>query len=320
MTVGWGTWLGFIAFVVAMLALDLGVLQRRAHVPTFRQSLIWSAVWVGLALLFNGAVWYWYGSGPAVQFLTGYLIEKTLSIDNLFVFVMIFAWFAVPSEQQHRVLFWGVLGALLLRGLFIAGGVVLIHKFVWMTWLFGALLLYTAVKMLKSNHHAFDGDSNIVVKAARRFLPVSDSYDGQRMITHKADGWKLTPLFLALLVVELTDVMFAVDSIPAILAITDNPFIVFTSNVFAIMGLRALYFLLAGFLDRLHYLKHGLAAILLFVGAKMIVGHWIHVPVFASLAVIMGILVIAAIASVLYPSPKKRIPVIESTTLRPDQP
>ncbi len=308
MAVGWGIWLGFIAFVVAMLALDLGVLQRRAHVPTFRQSLVWSAVWVGLALLFNAAVWYWYGSGPAVQFLTGYLIEKTLSIDNLFVFVMIFAWFAVPTEQQHRVLFWGVLGALLLRGLFIAGGVVLIHKFVWMTWLFGALLLYTAFKMLRSNHQAFDGDSNIVVRAARRFLPVSNSYDGQQMVTRTANGWKLTPLFLALLVVELTDVMFAVDSIPAILAITDNPFIVFTSNVFAIMGLRALYFLLAGFLDRLHYLKHGLAAILLFVGAKMIVGHWIHIPVLASLGVIMGILVIAAVASVLRPPAKRQTP------------
>lgn len=307
MTLGWGIWLGFIAFVAAMLALDLGVLQRRAHVPTFRQSLIWSAVWVGLALLFDGVLWYWYGSGPAVQFLTGYLIEKSLSIDNLFVFVMIFAWLAIPSAQQHRVLFWGVLGALLLRGLFIACGIALIHKFVWMTWLFGALLLYTAFRMFRSNHQTFDGESNTVVKIARRFLPFTNSYDGQRMITPQGGVMKATPLLLALVVVEISDVMFAVDSIPAILAVTSDPFIVFTSNVFAILGLRALYFLLAGFLDRLHYLKHGLVAILVFVGAKMMTGYWVHVPILASLGVIVGILGVATWASVSHALKKREV-------------
>lgn len=307
MTVSWGIWIGFITFVLAMLALDLGVLQRRAHIPTFRQSLAWSAAWVGLALLFNIAVWHWYGSGPAVQFLTGYLIEKSLSIDNLFVFVMIFAWLAIPSAQQHRVLFWGVLGALVLRGLFIACGVALIHKFTWMTWLFGALLLYTAFRMLKSNHQAFDGESNAVVRIARRFLPFTDSCDGQRMLTRHGGVIKATPLLLALLVVEISDVMFAVDSIPAILAVTSDPFIVFTSNVFAILGLRALYFLLTGFLDRLHYLRYGLVAILVFVGAKMMISYLIHVPVFISLGVIAAILSLATWASAVYPPSKRRI-------------
>jgi tellurite resistance protein TerC len=307
MLAGWEAWFGFTAFVVVMLAFDLGILQRRAHVPTFGQSLILSILWIGLAFLFNVGVWYWYGFEPAMQFLTGYLIEKTLSIDNLFVFVMIFAWFEVPKDQQHRVLFWGVIGALLLRGVFIAGGVMLIHRFAWTTWLFGALLLYTAGKMFRSNHQAFSGGSNLIVKTTRRFLPISNTYDGQRLITRRDGAWKVTPLFLALLVVELTDVMFAIDSIPAILAITDDPFIVFTSNVFAILGLRALYFLLSGFLERLHYLTYGLAAILFFVGTKMISAPWIHVSVVVSLGVIAAILAIAAVASIVHLLVKKKV-------------
>lgn len=305
MNVGWALWLGFVVFLLGMLALDLGVAQRRAHVPSFRESLAWSAVWVVLAFIFNVGIWYWSGFNPAMQFMTGYLIEKTLSIDNLFVFVMIFAWFAVPNEQQHRVLFWGVLGALILRALFIAGGVFILHKFVWVTWIFGALLIYTGIKMFRAGHRPFDGDSNIVVKTARRFLPVAKSYDGQHLTTRTEGTWKITPLLLVLLVVEATDVMFAVDSIPAILAITDDPFIVFTSNAFAILGLRALYFLLAGFLTRLHYLTHGLAAILLFVGAKMSLSQWVHVPVLLSLGVIIAILLVAAIASILFSRAKK---------------
>jgi len=284
-----------------MLALDLGVLQRRAHVPSFRQSLVWSMVWIGLALLFNAAIWHWYGAAPAIQFLTGYLIEKSLSIDNLFVFVMLFSWFAVPGEQQHRVLFWGVLGALLMRGIFIAGGVALIHRFEWITLVFGALLLYTAWKMLVSDHRHFDGNSNLIARAARRLFPIAEAYDGQRLITRKDGGWKITPLLLVLLVVEMTDIMFAVDSIPAIFAVTQDPFIVFTSNVFAILGLRALYFLLAGFLDRLHYLRHGLAAILVFVGGKMLVAHFFTIPTLLSLGVIVLILAASAAASLLYP-------------------
>ncbi len=301
MNIGWEAWLGFIVFVLVMLVLDLGFLQRRAHTPSFRQALLWSLVWVGLALCFDAAIWYGYGSVYAMQFMTGYIIEKTLSIDNLFVFVMIFDWLAVPGEQQPRVLSWGVIGALILRGVFIAGGVVLIHQFIWMTWVFGALLLFTAFKMLRSKHQTFKGDSNPLVSAARRFLPISASYDGQRMMTLKEGRRKFTPLLLAILVVEVTDIMFAVDSIPAILAVTSDPFLVFTSNVFAILGLRALYFLLVGFLHRLQYLRHGLAAILFFVGTKMITGTWLHIPVFASLLVILAILSAATLASLVYP-------------------
>jgi tellurite resistance protein TerC len=296
---GWVVWAGFIAFVLAMLALDLGVLQRRAHPPSFRESLLWSCVWIGLALLFNVGVYYWHGSVPAMQFLAGYLIEKSLSVDNLFVFVMIFSWFAVPEEHQHRVLFWGVLGALVMRGLFIFGGTILIQTVAWMTYIFGALLIYTAWKMLRSAREQFDGDANLIVRTASRIVPVTSTYDGQRLFTRKEGAWKATPLLLVILVVEATDIMFAIDSIPAIFAVTRDPFIVFTSNVFAILGLRALYFLLAGFLDRLHYLKHGLAAILAFVGGKMLVAHYYAVPVLVSLGVIVLILTVSSTASIL---------------------
>lgn len=299
MAVSWVAWVGFLIFITAMLALDLGVLQRRAHAPTFRQSLFWSCVWIGLALVFAAGVWYWYGAGSATQFLTGYVIEKALSIDNLFVFVVIFSWFSVPNEQQHRLLFWGVLGALCLRGIFIAGGVLLIHKFAWITWAFGGLLLYTGYKMFTSEHSGFGGESNLFLRVARRVLPISSSYDGQRLVTRRAGVWQVTPLLLALLVIEMSDVMFAVDSIPAIFAVTTDPFIVFTSNVFAILGLRALYFLLVGFLDRLHYLKYGLAAILLFVGLKMVFAHWVHISSLLSLGIILCILTAAALASLI---------------------
>jgi tellurite resistance protein TerC len=256
---------------------------------------------VGLALGFNAAIWYFSGSAYAMQFLTGYIIEKTLSIDNLFVFVMIFDWLAVPIDQQPRVLSWGVIGALVFRAVFISGGVALIHHFFWMTWVFGALLLLTSFKMLRPHDQAFDGNANPFVRIARRFLPISASYDGQRMITLEDGRQKFTIFLLVLLVVEVTDIMFAVDSIPAVIAVTTDPFIIFTSNVFAILGLRALYFLLAGFLHRLQYLRHGLAAILFFIGAKMLVGVWIHIPVLISLLVILGILAVATFVSLAYP-------------------
>lgn len=300
MTESWGVWIGFIAFVMTMLALDLGVLQRRAHMPSFRESLLWSGIWIGLALLFNLGIYHWYGHALAMQFLAGYLIEKSLSVDNLFVFVMIFSWFSVPKEHQHRILFWGVMGAFVMRGLFIAAGTALIQSIEWIIYIFGVLLLYTAWKMLQSVRQKFDGDTNLVVRTVWRFIPVTDTYDGQRLVTHRDGRWKATPLLLVLLVVEVTDVMFAIDSIPAIFAVTRDPFIVFTSNVFAILGLRALYFLLAGFLDRLHYLKHGLAAILAFVGGKMLVAHYYTIPVLVSLAAIVLILVVSTAASILY--------------------
>ncbi|HTZ89425.1 MAG TPA: TerC family protein [Alloacidobacterium sp.] len=295
----WVIWAGFIAFVLVMFAVDLGILQRRAHTPTFRDSLIWSGVWVGLALLFNAGIYYWRGPEPAMQFLAGYLIEKSLSVDNLFVFIMIFSWFAVPKEHQHRVLLWGVLGALVMRAVFILGGVLLIQKAAWITYLFGALLLYTAWKLLRSAGQKHDG-SNLIIRLASRLLPVTNSYDGQRLISRQEGVWKATPLLLVILIVEATDVMFAIDSIPAIFAVTQDPLIVFTSNVFAILGLRALYFVLAGFLDRLHYLKHGLAAILAFVGIKMLVAHHYPVPVFVSLGVILFILALSSVASILH--------------------
>lgn len=295
----WIMWAAFIVIVVGMFVLDLGVLNRRGRSPSFRQSLLWSGVWIGMALLFNAGIYFWRGSEPAMQFLAGYLIEKSLSVDNLFVFVMIFSSFAVPKELEHRVLFWGILGALIMRALFILVGSILIEKVAWATYFFGLLLFYTAWKLLRAPQK-HDGRSNFIVRVASRILPVTDAYDGQRLISRRDGTWKATPLLLVILVVESTDVMFAIDSIPAIFAITQDSFIVFTSNVFALLGLRSLYFLLVDFLDRLHYLKHGLAAILAFVGAKMLLAHHYKVPVFVSLGIIAFILTVSGVASLLY--------------------
>lgn len=262
-------WIGFNVFVLAMLALDLGVFHRKAHVVKIKEALIWSAVWIALALLFNVGVYYWRGPQTALEFLTGYLLEKSLSVDNVFVFLLIFSYFRVPALCQHKVLFWGILGALIMRTVFIAAGIRLIQQFHWVIYVFGAFLIFTGIKMALQKDKEIYPEKNPVIKLFRRLMPVTQDHDEEsRFFVRKAGRLHATPLFVALLVVETTDVIFAVDSIPAILAITRDPFIVYTSNVFAILGLRALYFALAGIMPMFHYLHYGLSAILVFVGVK----------------------------------------------------
>jgi tellurite resistance protein TerC len=290
-------WVGFNLFVLAMLALDLGVFHRKAHAVTMREAAVWSAVWVGLALLFNLGILLYAGERPALEFLTGWLIEKSLSVDNIFVFVMLFTYFAVPAQYQHRVLFWGILGALVMRGAFIAAGAWLLAEFHWVIYVFGALLVVTGIKMARRVEGEADVGRNPVLRLARRVLPLTDRYDGQRFWTRVNGRLVATPLFLVLLLVETTDLIFAVDSIPAIFAVTSDPFLVYTSNVFAILGLRSLYFLLAGVVHRFAYLKYGLAAILVFVGGKMLATDLYKVPVGVSLGVIAAILAASIVVS-----------------------
>ena len=289
-------WLAFNVFVLAMLALDLGVFHRTAHAVSFREAGIWSVVWVGLALAFNAGLWWLWGPEPALQFLTGYLIEKSLSVDNVFVFVMLFGFFAVPPQYQHRVLFWGILGALVMRGAFIAAGAYLLQQFHWVIYVFGAVLVLTGIKMAR-RAGTFDPAANPVLRLVRRVLPLTDRYDGPRFWTREGGRRVATPLFLVLLLVELTDLVFAIDSIPAIFAVTQEPFLVYTANVFAILGLRSMYFLLAGVVHRFVYLKYGLAGVLVFVGAKMVLVDVYKVPVVASLAVIAALIGGAIVAS-----------------------
>ncbi len=297
----WIPWVGFGAFVIGMLALDLGVFHRKSHEIHMKEALIWSAVWITLALLFNGLIYLWKGPQAGMEFLTGYLIEKSLSVDNVFVFVMIFSYFSVPAAYQHRVLFWGILGALAMRAVFIAGGVALIKNFHWIIYVFGAFLILTAIKMAFQPHGGGSLDKNPAMKLIRRFVPTTDRYDGQKFWTLENGKKVATPLFAALLLVEFTDVIFAVDSIPAILAITNDPFIVYTSNVFAILGLRSLYFALAGVVKLFRFLHYGLAIILGFVGTKMLIVDLYKVPIGLSLGVIATILALSVIASIAFP-------------------
>ena len=292
-------WAGFIAFVLAMLALDLGVFNRKSHAISMKEAGIWTAVWIGLALLFNVVIYLWRGQQAALEFLTGYLIEKALSVDNLFVFALLFGMFAVPARYQHRVLFWGVLGALVMRALFIGAGAALLDRFHWMIYVMGAFLIFTAVKLALQKETAIHPERNPLVRLYSKVFPVTPSYHGEAFFVRLGGVLTATPLFIVLLVVESTDVVFAVDSIPAIFAVTTDPFLVYTSNVFAILGLRSLYFLLAGALDKFHYLKPALAVILGFVGVKMLVSGIYKIPVAASLGVIAGLLALAIVASVL---------------------
>ena len=289
MDIGPWFWIGFNLFVLGLLALDLGVFHRNAHTVSVREAGTWSAVWVALSLLFAGGIALLWGSGPALQFLTGYVIEKSLSVDNIFVFVMLFGYFAVPPKYQHRVLFWGVLGALVMRGTFIAAGSWLLEQFHWVVYLFGAILLVTGVRMARQAE-AYDPARSRLLGLARRVLPLTDRYDGQHFWTREGGRRVATPLFLVLLLVEATDLVFAIDSIPAIFAVTQEPFLVYTSNVFAILGLRSMYFLLAGVVHRFIYLKYGLAAVLTFVGTKMVLVDVVKVPIVVSLAVVAGLI------------------------------
>ena len=302
-------WVAFNLFVLAMLALDLGVFHRKAHVVSIREATIWSVVWIALALVFNvGIYFFWdvlvpnsqYRHGEAaLAFFTGYLIEKSLSVDNIFVFVMIFAYFAVPRDFQHRVLFYGVLGALVMRGAMIILGTALIKQFHWVIYLFGAFLIFTGIRFLFSIQEDVDPEKNPAIRLARRLFPLSSSYHGERFFIRQAGKLVATPLFLVLLMVETTDLIFAVDSIPAIFAITNDPFIVYTSNVFAILGLRSLYFVLAGVVHRFVYLKTGLAAVLIFIGVKMLLTDIYKIPTALSLVVVASILTVAVGASLL---------------------
>ncbi len=294
-------WVAFNVFVLAMLAVDLGVVHRRAHEVTLKEALVWSGIWIALALLFALGVYVWYGSQPALEFLTGYLIEKSLSVDNIFVFVLIFSYFKVPARYQHKVLFWGILGALVMRAIFIFAGIALLQQLHWIIYVFGALLILTGIKMAMEKDKEIHPDKNPVLKLFRRLVPVTEDYHADHFFVKQAGHYAATPLFIVLLVVETTDVIFAVDSIPAILGITVDPFIVYTSNVFAILGLRALYFALAGVMQLFHYLHYGLSAILVFVGAKMLLADVYKLPVGVALGVIAGILLIAVLASLMRP-------------------
>jgi tellurite resistance protein TerC len=288
-------WIFFNAGVLALLVLDLGVFHRRTHVVKVKEALWWSAFWIALSLAFNALIWRWRGPGVAVDFFTGYLIEKSLSVDNIFVFVLIFSYFKVPAEYQHRVLFWGILGALLMRGALIAVGSVLISSFVWVIYVFGLFLIFTGVRMAMQKTHGVDPERNPLVRGFRQLIPVTASYRGKHFFVREGSRLAATPLMLVLVVVEVTDLIFAVDSIPAIFAVTDDPFIVYTSNVFAILGLRSLYFALAGVAHRFRYLKPGLAVVLVFVGIKMLLSHTAYqIPTFVALSVI-GVILVGAV-------------------------
>jgi tellurite resistance protein TerC len=304
MTTGAILWTVFGAMVVVMMALDLGVFHRKAHAVRVKEALAWSAVWIALALAYNVIIYFWLGRAKALEFLTGYVIEKSLSVDNLFVFLMLFGYFRVATEHQHKVLFWGILGALIMRAVFIATGVALIRRFEVVIYLFGAILIWSGLKMAFERDTEIHPEKNPVLKLFRRFFPVTNDYMGARFFT-RIDGRLLaTPLAVMLVVVETTDLVFAVDSIPAVLAITTDPFIVYTSNVFAILGLRALYFALAGLMNLFHYLHYGLSVVLVFVGLKMLLSHFTRIPTGIALGVVAGILALSVAASLIWPCKK----------------
>jgi tellurite resistance protein TerC len=304
MTASATLWTIFGAVVLVVLALDLGVFHRKAHAVRMKEALAWSAVWIALALAYNLIIYFWLGRVKALEFLTGYVLEKSLSVDNLFVFLMLFGYFRVPTEHQHKVLFWGILGALVMRALFIAAGVTLIRRFEVVIYLFGAILIWSGLKMAFQKDTEVHPEKNPVLKLFRRFFPVTKDYTGARFFT-RIDGRLLaTPLAVVLVVVETTDVVFAADSIPAVLAITTDPFIVFTSNVFAVLGLRALYFALAGAMELFHHLRFGLSAVLVFIGTKMLLSRWYEMPVGIALSVVAGLLALSLIASLIWPKKK----------------
>ena len=291
----WG-WAAVLAVILAMLAVDLFA-HRREHVVSVREAAVWSAIWVSLGLGFGAVVWSVYGAQAGGEYFAGYLIEKSLAVDNVFVFALIFTYFAVPRQYQHRVLFYGVLGALVFRAIFIAGGVALLDQFHWILYVFGAFLVITGWRMFRHRNEESDPGRNPVLRLVRRFVPTTDEYHGQKFWVRKAGKWVATPLFVVLVLVETTDIVFAVDSIPAIFAVTQEPFLVFTSNAFAILGLRAMYFLLADLIHRFVYLKLGLSAILVFVGVKMLLLDVYKVPISLSLAVIATLITVSVAAS-----------------------
>ncbi len=298
-------WMVFGVLVIVMLALDLGVFHRKAHAVKLREALIWSAVWISLSLIFNFGVYYYLGSEAGLNFLTAYIVEKSLSVDNIFVFILIFSYFSVPSAYQHRVLYWGILAAVVMRAIFIGAGITLIQQFEWIVYVFGFFLVYTGIKMGLRKDEEVHPERNPVLKLFRRFFAVAPRYEGSRFFVKKDGRSIATPLFVVLLIIETSDVIFAVDSIPAVLAITTEPFIVFTSNILAILGLRALYFALAGIMELFHYLHYGLSVILVFIGVKMIIASVYHIPTVLALGVITTTITVCAVASLIWPKRKE---------------
>ena len=300
-------WVGFNLFVLAMLAVDLLVFHRTAHEVSTKEAAGWTALWVALAVVFGAGVYSFMGREAGLEYFAGYLIEKALSVDNIFVFVLIFGYFRVPLQYQHRVLFWGILGALVMRGAMIGAGAYLIQQFHWVIYVFGAFLVFTGIRMATQVEHDLEPDKNPVIRLMRRLLPVSAVYHGQKFFVREDVGGRsrlvATPLLVVLTLVETTDLIFAVDSIPAIFAVTQDPFIVYSSNVFAILGLRALYFLVADVIHRFHYLKLGLSAVLVFVGAKMLLADVYPIPIGVSLGVVVSVLAASVVASLLWPLP-----------------
>jgi tellurite resistance protein TerC len=292
-------WVVFAVVITALLVIDLGVVNRKSHTVTTRQAAIWTGVWVCLALLFNLVVYHWKGSQSALEYFTGYVIEYSLSVDNLFVFIVLFATFGVKPIHQHRVLFWGILGALILRGLLIASGVALIERFFWVAYIFGAFLVYTGIKIGFKKESDPDPEKNPILRLARKVLPVLKNINNGKFIIKRSGKVFFTPLFLVLIAIETTDLVFALDSVPAIFGITHDPFVIYTSNIFAIMGLRSLYFLLAKAMGKFHFLQHALAVILVFIGVKMIISHYVEIPIAISLGVVVGLLAIAVVLSMI---------------------
>jgi len=300
-------WILFNIFILLMLALDLGVFQRKTHIISVKEALIWSAVWIILSLLFNLFIYFDMGEQKAIEYFTGYLIERSLSIDNIFVFVLLFSYFKVPPEYQHKVLFWGVIGALILRASLIGVGVVLIHQFSWIIYIFGGFLVFTGFRMAMQDDGHIDPEKNIVIRLYKKFFPVTTEYDNGNFFVTKKNKKYATPLFVVLIATEFTDLVFAFDSIPAIFAITSDPFIIYTSNIFAILGLRAMYFALAGVMDKFHYLKVGLSMILIFIGFKMLIVDIYKIPIGYSLGVIAIILTASVVLSLARPKKKNEL-------------
>jgi tellurite resistance protein TerC len=298
-------WILFNLFVLGMLALDLGLLRRPGHTVKFREALAWTLIWVGLAGAFALLVYSRYGHATGVEFVTGYVIELSLSVDNLFIFILIFRFFRVAPEHQHKVLFWGIVGALVMRAAFIVVGIGLIRRFHWITYIFGALLVYSGIKLFRQHEAGIEPQNNPVLRLFRHWVPTTENYEGDKFVVRRGRLYA-TPLLVVLVLVESMDLVLATDSIPAVLAITLKPFIVYTSNVFAVLGLRSMYFLLAGMMELFHYLHYGLAAILIFVGAKMLVSNYYPIPTLAALGVVGGVLLISVLASLLHPQNQRQ--------------
>jgi tellurite resistance protein TerC len=293
-------WILFNLFVLGMLVLDLGLLQRPGHAVKFREALGWSAIWIALAAAFAGLTYFRFGHETTVEFVTGYVVELSLSVDNLFIFLLIFRYFRVAPDHQHKVLFWGIVGALVMRGIFIVAGIGLIRRFHWITYIFGALLVYSGIKLFRQDKVGIEPENNPVLRLFRRWVRVTQDYEGDKFVVRRA-GLYATPLLAVLVMVETTDLLFATDSIPAVLAITLKPFIVYTSNVFAVLGLRSMYFVLAGMMERFRYLHYGLAVVLMFIGAKMMASNYYQIPTGIALGVVAGVLFVSVFASLLHP-------------------